>query len=387
MKKVCKLLFATLAVVLLGAINAYAADEEIVPDNTEVTKADVTAPVFDTNIQTRYTVKRTDEEKEFNPEEVFGKIKATDDVDGKNVTVSLAYNGVKLSEDGEYQVMYTATDKAGNTSYIILVVNVDGIAPIFDEKTENLYYMNKDGMFFDSKHNAVEGLPKTLTAKEALGAYRGIGVYITKDQNGNIIFVNMVKDTPAEKELKLNDILVGVDGEDVKNKTPEYVASKIKGEEGTTVQLDLIRDGKNISVTVERKLIKLYGEIDVIAETNTDITSIKETNGKIEITYTATDEVGNTAEFVVTVIVMEDETDKVIENENGKVSEDLYNVTTSGNPPEGINLNIDDKKEKVEAKETVEEKEMEPTEKTEVTEVVENTEKTETIENPEKVEE
>lgn len=384
MKKFCKLFFAALAFILLGTISTYAADEVADEVPAQETNADVTAPVFDPNIQTSYTVKKEDEEKDFVPEEVFGEITATDDVDGKDVTVSLAYNSVDLTRDGEYQVMYTATDKAGNTSYMILVVTVDGMAPTFDETMEKLYYIDKSGVIYDSKHNVVEALPKTITAKEALGAYKGIGVYITMDEQGNIIFVDMIKDTPADKVFAVNDILVGIDGEDVRGKTPEYVATKIKGEEGTSVQLDVIRDGKKLSVTVERKLIKLHGEVDITAEPNIDIYTInKDSQGTIEITYTATDEAGNTAEFVITVIVMdEEETDKVVENENGKESEDLYNVTTSGNPPEGINLNIDEV-EKADSKETEkvdEDKEEETVEENKSTELQEVKDSNEIVE-------
>lgn len=352
MKKFGKLFFIVALFILIGAINAYATDEEINVEESTINQADITAPVFDSNIKTRYTVKKVEDGSVFNPEEIITDIKATDDVDGKNVTISLAYNSVDLSQDGEYQVMYTATDRAGNMSYIIIAVDVDGIAPVFDENTENLYYMNKAGTVFDSKYNVVESLPKTLIAKEALGAYRGIGVYITTDGNGNIIFVDMIKNTPAEKVLAINDILVKVDGEDVRNKTPDYVASKIKGDEGTTVQLEVIRNQETFSVTVERELIKLHGEVDCIAEPNISIDSInKDQSGTIEIIYTVTDEVGNTAEFVVKVIVIEEETpDLYVNGKEGVVADTTNNVTTSGNPPEDVTL--ENPTEKVDALDT-----------------------------------
>lgn len=352
MKKLYKVLFVSVLALLAGTLTTFAADDTV-------------APVFDPNIQTMYLLQRKDDGTTFVPENYINDLKATDDVDGSDVTITLEHNGVDLSQDGQYQLLYTATDKAGNASSIIIVVIVDGTGPTFDEAEETTYYMNKDGVIYDSEHNIIEALPETIDAKDSMGAYKGIGVYITSDENGNIIFIGTIDNTPAVDLLLPNDILVGIDGEDVRGKTPDYAASKIKGDDTDSVNLTIIRDGQKMTITVPKDIIKLYEDQTFVATPNIELSSInKDEPGKIEITYTATDATGNTTEFIVTVIIMdevEDETDKVLEDEKDEESEELEDITTSGNPPEDINLELPSEEEIVVEKsenETVENEEM-----------------------------
>lgn len=331
MKRLLKILLIITLFLLAGAITVFAAD-------------DVEAPMFDSNIQTFYLLQRKDDGTKFIPENYISNITATDNVDGKDVTISLDYNNVDLSQNGQYQLLYTASDKAGNVSSLLIVVVVDGMGPTFDKNEETTYYMNKEGIVFDSEHNVVESLPESITAKDSMGAYIGIGVYITSDQNGDIIFIDTIENSPAVDLIMPNDILVKIDDEDVRYKTPDYAASKIKGEDTDSVNLTIIRNGQEITITVPKDIIKLYEEQEVIATPSIDISSIdKEEPGTIEITYTATDEAGNATEFVVTVIIMEeveDTSDKIIESDEEDDEEELDDITTSGNPPEDINIEI-----------------------------------------------
>lgn len=331
MKNLKRILIIAVLLLLAGTLTAFAADDTV-------------APVFDPNIQTMYLLQRKDDGTTFFPENYIRDIKATDDVDGSDVTINLAHNSVDLSQDGQYQLIYTATDKSGNSSSFLIVVLVDGMGPTFNENEETTYYINKEGTIFDSNHNIVEALPETITAKDSMGAYNGIGVYITSDENGNIIFIDTIENTPSVGLLLPNDILIGIDGEDVHGKTPDYAASKIKGDKTDSVLLTIIRNGQEMNVTVPKAIIKLYPEEEFVATPNIEIESInKEEPATIEITYTATDTAGNTTEFVVTVIIMdevEDETDKVLEDEEDEESEELEDITTSGNPPEDINLEL-----------------------------------------------
>ena len=171
--------------------------------------------------------------------------------------------------------------------------------------------------------------------------------------NGEIVFIQKIDDTPADKVLEVNDVLVSVDGEDVRGKTAAYAASKVKGEEGTIVTLGILRNGEKKTVEIEREIIKLYGEEDCIAEPNVDITNIDIKNdGIIEITYTATDQAGNTATKTIKVIVGDVEEDKTTDNQEQDVetSEKLEDITTGENPPEDVET-IEDENDDIENKE------------------------------------
>lgn len=344
-----KILLGTSALVLLGGISSFATTEQ----NTSVdSQIDNVAPVFSQNIKKRHVLKKVDDGSKFVPEKVITDVKATDNVDGKNVNIEMVDHNVDLTQDGIYQVIYTATDKAGNMSALCIEVIVDGIAPSFSENLEDVYYINHSGVILDSNHNIIEKLPEMLTATDALGAYAGIGIYLT-DINGEIVFIQKVDDTPADKVLEVNDVLVSVDGEDVRGKTAAYAASKVKGEEGTIVTLGILRNGEKKTVEIEREIIKLYGEEDCIAEPNVDITNIDIKNdGIIEITYTATDQAGNTATKTIKVIVGDVEEDKTTDNQEQDVetSEKLEDITTGENPPEDVET-IEDENDDIENKE------------------------------------
>ena len=64
---------------------------------------------------------------------------------------------------------------------------------------------------------------------------------------------------PAEKAgVKKGDILVEVDGENIENKDISYIVSKVKGKEGTSVEIALQRKNaaQLLKMKIERKVIR-----------------------------------------------------------------------------------------------------------------------------------
>lgn len=94
---------------------------------------------------------------------------------------------------------------------------------------------------------------------QALGNYVGIGIYMSEDEEKNVVVVSSIEDSPAEKiGLLEGDIIVEVNGESVLGLGSSIVSSKIKGEEGTKVSIKILRGVEYISYDVERKAIKVY---------------------------------------------------------------------------------------------------------------------------------
>lgn len=94
---------------------------------------------------------------------------------------------------------------------------------------------------------------------EALGNYVGIGIFMSLDKNGNVVVVSPIKDTPAEEAgLETGDIIVYVNDESVIGLASDEVSSRIKGEEGTTVKVTILRGDEYIEFEIERKAIKVY---------------------------------------------------------------------------------------------------------------------------------
>ena len=85
----------------------------------------------------------------------------------------------------------------------------------------------------------------------------GIGVNIMS-LAGKIIIVSVVEGTPAYAAgIKAGDIILKVEKTDVSGKTISDVASLIRGEMGTSVNLLLLRDKKKLYKTIKRDEIKI----------------------------------------------------------------------------------------------------------------------------------
>lgn len=85
----------------------------------------------------------------------------------------------------------------------------------------------------------------------------GIGVNIMSI-DGKVLIVSVVEDTPAFKSgIKAGDIILKVDRADVNGKSVSDVASLIRGEVGTIVNLELLRGKKKILKTIDREEIKI----------------------------------------------------------------------------------------------------------------------------------
>lgn len=93
------------------------------------------------------------------------------------------------------------------------------------------------------------------------GTYTGIGIYMSQDVNGNIIVLLPIEGSPAEEQdLRTGDIISKIDGEACNGMDLDLVATKIKGEEGTKVRLEIIRDKQ----TIEKEIIRRKVEIKYI---------------------------------------------------------------------------------------------------------------------------
>ena len=88
------------------------------------------------------------------------------------------------------------------------------------------------------------------------GEYSGIGVVMSKNLNTNIVTaVQVYEDSPAETAgIRENDIIYKVNGEEVTDLEIAEVAARVKGTEGTQVDITLIRNdtGEEETVTVTR---------------------------------------------------------------------------------------------------------------------------------------
>lgn len=159
------------------------------------------------------------------------------------------------------------------------------VSPILDEDTvskineitayADLYYYN-DIELEEVKDSMYEGLVDGLGDKYSVyyneedyaelqlsttGQYYGIGAGLTQDLDTMVVSVTKVyKGTPSEEAgLKNDDIIISVDGVDGTSMEVSELVKLIRGEEGTTVHLEIYRPntGEYLSFDVERADITL----------------------------------------------------------------------------------------------------------------------------------
>lgn len=95
--------------------------------------------------------------------------------------------------------------------------------------------------------------------EQTTGSYYGIGAYVAQDIERNYPKVNSpIPGSPAEEAgLRSNDIIYEVDGVSTYGMDLDKVVSLIKGEEGTTVDITIYREGEYLDVTVQRRQVEI----------------------------------------------------------------------------------------------------------------------------------
>lgn len=91
------------------------------------------------------------------------------------------------------------------------------------------------------------------------GTFYGVGAVCQKKEDGTVLIIEAYEDAPAYKAgIRAGDCVSKVDGLDVKTMDLSVVVSKIKGEKGTEVELEILRDSevKNFKVTRDKVDIK-----------------------------------------------------------------------------------------------------------------------------------
>lgn len=95
--------------------------------------------------------------------------------------------------------------------------------------------------------------------EDTMGNFIGIGIYMVKNTEVNKVQVlSPIKNSPAEKAGILpGDFIVAVDDVSYTGDDMSVVSNKIKGEEGTTVKVEVLRDTETKTFELKRESIKV----------------------------------------------------------------------------------------------------------------------------------
>jgi len=169
----------------------------------------------------------------------------------------LAYNkasqqGTSIAVSGNRQMKLQTIEQIINTYYYEGEVESDKL-------WEGAYrgMMTAIGDPYSTYYSATE-LKNLMEQTE--GIYYGIGAYVGLDTVTTLPkIISAIPGTPAEAaDLRPDDIIYKVNGEEVYGMDLTAVTALIKGEEGTTVNLTIIREGESdyLTMDVERRRVE-----------------------------------------------------------------------------------------------------------------------------------
>ena len=126
----------------------------------------------------------------------------------------------------------------------------------------------------------------------ANNAYVGIGITISASEDGSGFAIQAVTEGGPSQEagLQIGDLLIAVDGQDVREMTSGTLRGLVRGEEGTTVSITVLREGQELTIPVLRRRFEtpvatgqlLDGSIGLITIENFDSRCAQESIAAIE---------------------------------------------------------------------------------------------------------
>ncbi len=180
---------------------------------------------------------------------------------------AFASNGmIKIGANGEIYVQAVDVDNADGIG-----TAVEGKLNALDSLLDRFYFEDVD------KQKATDAMFKAYLAAygdkytvyytpeeyEALmtstsGTFYGIGAVCQKNDDGTILIADPYEDAPAYKAgIRKGDCVTKVDGIDVTDMDISSATALIKGEKGTSVKLEIIRDGVTMTFNVVRDEVKV----------------------------------------------------------------------------------------------------------------------------------
>ena len=93
--------------------------------------------------------------------------------------------------------------------------------------------------------------------EDTMGNFVGIGIYMVEDTETNRIMVlTPIKNSPAERAgIMPGDYIISVNGEECTEDDLTVISTKIKGEEGSTVKLQILRGEETLDFEIARENI------------------------------------------------------------------------------------------------------------------------------------
>ena len=101
------------------------------------------------------------------------------------------------------------------------------------------------------------------------GDYVGIGIYMAMNKEGKVEVVLPMEDSPAiEAGLQAGDIILSVNGEECTGTDLTVTSNKIKGEAGTSVELEILRGEEKFKKIITRRKVEIKNSSSKVLDGN-----------------------------------------------------------------------------------------------------------------------
>lgn len=155
-------------------------------------------------------------------------------------------------------------------NYFAVIKDLDKVIDTYYTIVDNYYGELDEDKLVDG---AVEGMissvgdtftsytdvNNTETFNETInGSYEGIGCTVATNSNGSIVIIDVFENSPSYKAgIKINDVVIKVDGDSLEGKTSVELSNYIKNLEKNNVVLTVIRDNSEIDITVNLSKVEI----------------------------------------------------------------------------------------------------------------------------------
>ena len=167
-----------------------------------------------------------------------------------------------------YQLGYISKSNSESSESTSLIKTLETFKAVLQQKY--IGEIDDDKLMEGAIKGYIEGLGDPYTeyltkeemaefTEEVSSEYVGIGVYVTNNITDNTILVaGVMKQSPAlEAGMEAGDVITKIDGVSYTGEQLDDATKILKGEEGTTAKVTVLRDGKEIELTVTRKKITI----------------------------------------------------------------------------------------------------------------------------------
>ena len=200
------------------------------------------------------------------------------------LVVLVAFLTFLITSIGMYQ--YLTNGNGVKNFSLFASSSEDGISNTLDKykKIIDKYYLgevNEEELKEGAIKGYIEGLNDPYTEyiskdemedymDDTMGNFVGIGIYMVKNtENNQIQVLSPIKNSPAEKAGILpGDYITSVDGVECNGDNFSTISNDIKGEEGTTVKLEILRGNETLNFEIKRENIKVNPVEGEVLENN-----------------------------------------------------------------------------------------------------------------------